>query len=110
MGGKKSIIIPSAPGMDPADDSDRATWAAMRHYGQVKADIRKRQFEQEGLDKLQETVGDKITRHTEYHYSFQLNRKRVDFWPSRGHWRYENKKYHGTISNLCSFVANRKGI
>lgn len=50
------------------------------------------------------SMGDWIV-HTEYHWTYQLNGKRLDYWPSRNKFRYENKVYCGDV---VGFIYNRK--
>lgn len=45
------------------------------------------------------------TKHTDYHYSYQLNGKRLDFWPSRNKWQFEGKI---VVGDLAGFIRNRE--
>lgn len=39
-----------------------------------------------------------FTRHTDYHWSTSLNGKRLDFWPSKNKWRWNEKTYNALHS------------
>jgi len=45
-----------------------------------------------------------FTKHTYYHYSMTLQEKRLDYWPSKNKWRWNNKTYHG---NVQQFIKKR---
>lgn len=38
--------------------------------------------------------------HTEYHWSRMLNGKRLDYWPSRNKFQYENKVMCGGVEGF----------
>lgn len=46
------------------------------------------------------------TIHTEYHWSRTLNGKRLDYWPSRSRWQYNNRIMTGDVKR---FIAKRDG-
>lgn len=46
------------------------------------------------------------TKHTEYHWSQDLNGSRLDYWPSKNKFRYKGKIMHGDVEG---FIKNRKG-
>jgi hypothetical protein len=46
-------------------------------------------------------------QHTEYHWSRQLNGKRLDYWPSRNKFMYEGKVMTGGIQG---FIAKREKL
>lgn len=43
--------------------------------------------------------------HTEYHWSRQLNGKRLDYWPSRNKFQYEGRVMVGDVKG---FIRNRE--
>lgn len=45
------------------------------------------------------------TKHTEFHWSRQLNGKRLDYWPSRNKFQYEGKVHCGDVDG---FIKNRE--
>ena len=47
------------------------------------------------------------TKHTEYHYSRQLNGKRLDYWPSRNKFMYEGKVMCGDV---FGFIRKREEV
>ena len=42
------------------------------------------------------------TEHTEYHWSRQLNGKRLDYWPSRNKWQYNGSIMTGNVNKFIS--------
>ncbi len=40
------------------------------------------------------------TKHTPFHWSRQLKGKRLDYWPSRKRYRYQNKTRRGNVYAL----------
>ena len=44
-------------------------------------------------------------KHTEYHWSRDLNGKRLDYWPSRNKFQYEGKVMCGDIAG---FIRKRE--
>lgn len=44
------------------------------------------------------------TQHTEYHWSRDLNGKRLDYWPSRNKFQYGGKVICGDVNG---FIKNR---
>lgn len=59
--------------------------------GMTEAD-RKRRYEN-----LEEAKKSTLpwTRHTEYHWSLDLNGERVDYWPTKNKFRYQGTMYYG---------------
>ena len=45
------------------------------------------------------------TEHSEYHWSRNLNGKRLDYWPSRNKFQYEGRVMCGDVKG---FVRNRE--
>ena len=45
------------------------------------------------------------TKHTPYHWSRDLNGKRLDYWPSRNKFQYEGKVMCGDVEG---FIKNRQ--
>jgi hypothetical protein len=43
-------------------------------------------------------------KHTEHHFSRQLNGKRLDYWPSRNRFMYDNRVMVGDVEG---FIRNR---
>ena len=41
-------------------------------------------------------------KHTEYHWSRVLNGNRLDYWPSRKKWQYNNKIMTGDVTKFIS--------
>lgn len=103
----KTIILEPAPGRDPDDDSDSAMWAAYHHHRKQRRASRLVDFEKEGRAELETHIGQRLVKHSEYHYSFTLNDKRVDYWPSSSRWRWLNKSYFGNFRSLCGFITKR---
>lgn len=56
----------------------------------------------EGNLKNADTDGWKV--HTAYHWSRDLNDKRLDYWPSRNKFQYEGKIITGDV---VGFIKNR---
>lgn len=44
------------------------------------------------------------TQHTEYHWSRQLNGKRLDYWPSRNKFQYQGRVMAGDV---VGFIKKR---
>lgn len=44
------------------------------------------------------------TKHTDYHWSCELNGKRLDYWPSRNKFQYNGKVMTGDVEG---FIRNR---
>ena len=44
-------------------------------------------------------------KHTAYHWSRKLNGKRLDYWPSRNKFQYDNKVICGDVEG---FIRNRE--
>ena len=47
-----------------------------------------------------------FTKHTEYHWSMDLNGKRLDYWPSRNKFQYDGRIMTGDVRK---FIDKRKG-
>lgn len=95
----KVIYMKPAPGYED-DDSMGATFRAWRSH---MKDVR-----QKNLNAAQELVkGFDWCKHTEYHFSTILANARLDYWPSRNKWRWNNKTFFGNHSHLQSFMHNR---
>jgi hypothetical protein len=45
------------------------------------------------------------TKHTVYHWSRELNGKRLDYWPSRNKFQYEGRVMCGDVSG---FIKKRE--
>lgn len=43
------------------------------------------------------------TKHTEYHWSTLLNGKRLDFWPSKDKWIYNEKIMFGDVDEFIKY-------
>lgn len=43
--------------------------------------------------------------HTEYHWSRDLNGKRLDYWPSRNKFQYDGKVM---VGDIIGFIKNRE--
>lgn len=43
-------------------------------------------------------------KHNEYRWSFTLNGKRLDYWPSRNKWQYNDRVMVGDVTK---FIAKR---
>ena len=48
-----------------------------------------------------------FTRHTEFHYSTNLQCDRLDYWPSRNKFMWRKKVYTGDVQG---FIKNRQRI
>ena len=48
-------------------------------------------------------------QHTHYHWSREVNGKRLDFWPSKDKWAYEGKTYFGDVDDFIEHVSNTNG-
>lgn len=46
-------------------------------------------------------------KHTEWHWSRPMSEGRLDYWPTKNKWRYNDKNYSGTAGDLKRFIANR---
>lgn len=77
----------------------REVFDAMREHDRE----RKARNLKESLEKVY-SMGD-WTVHTEYHWSRQLNGKRLDYWPSRNKFQYEGKVHCGDV---VGFIRNRE--
>jgi len=44
-------------------------------------------------------------KHTAYHWSRTLNDKRLDYWPSRNKFQYENRMMYGDVDG---FIRKRE--
>lgn len=47
-----------------------------------------------------------VIRHTEWHWGLTLLGSKLDYWPSRNKWRWQNKLYYGTAQDLQNFIGN----
>jgi Fe-S cluster biosynthesis and repair protein YggX len=105
---KKVVELESAPGFDPDDDSDRALWAAYKHHKRVRRESKLEMFNLVDRQRLEEELGYRLVQHSEHHFSFTLQDKRVDYWPSGSRWRWKNRTYYGDAPALIGFVRKRK--
>lgn len=48
------------------------------------------------------------TKHTPYHWQRRLAMDVLDFWPTRGRWRWRGKSYKGTPWALADFIEGHK--
>lgn len=53
-------------------------------------------------------IGSMFVRHTDYHWSYTLEGKRLDYWPSTNKWHWDGKKFTGTAMNLVRFIQKRE--
>ena len=44
-------------------------------------------------------------KHTEYHFSRQLNGKKIDYWPSRNRFQYDGRVMTGDV---VGFIKKRE--
>jgi hypothetical protein len=96
------------PSVDPEDDSDSALWKHWKYHNhQRKVDNLTKNTD--ALHSASDTApkGDWI-QHTEYHFSYLLNRSRLDYWPSTNKWRWNGRNYSGTIRDLFNFIKKRE--
>jgi len=54
---------------------------------------------------LEKADDDGWSKHTPYHWSRDLNGKRLDYWPSRNKFQYENRVMTGDVSG---FIRKRQ--
>lgn len=96
------------PGEDIDNDGD--LWRAFGRYKKQKRTRNLIDWEAGGTKELEAVLGDgqKVSRHSEFHYSFMLAGSRVDYWPSTNKWRLKNKTYFGNFKSLCGFIHKRK--
>lgn len=54
---------------------------------------RKKERKEGNLSNAQEFfIDDEWVKHTEYHWSRNLNDKKLDYWPSTNRWMWQKKK------------------
>ena len=46
------------------------------------------------------------TKHSQYHWSRQLNGKRLDYWPSRNKFQYDGGRV--MVGDVLGFIRNRE--
>lgn len=81
------------------DDED-AFWRALKRHSREKFDADRARFLAEARAK--DDGG--WTHHTEHHWSRMLNGKRLDYWPSRKKWRYQQVVRRGDV---MAFIQHR---
>lgn len=47
------------------------------------------------------------TKHTQWHWSRILNGKKLDFWPTKDKWRYEDQNYFGDVDKFIEIRTNQ---
>lgn len=99
------MLVDEANEPTEEDFSDSEMWAAWKAMKRSKRHQRILEFDPEALAIVLESP---VTKHTDYHYSFELCGKSVDYWPSSTKWRVNNKTHHGGFMSLCGFIKNRK--
>ena len=67
--------------------------------------IHDKELRQKNLHKAKELHDLPWTKHTEDHWSMQLNGEQLDYWPSRNKHRYQGNMYYGGIRG---FIRNRQ--
>lgn len=71
--------------------SDDGFWKALSEHKKEKFDADRRRFLQEA-----ETGDDGgWTKHTQWHWSRQINGSRMDYWPSRKKFMWQGKVMRG---------------
>jgi len=68
-------------------------------------DIHKEQDKARKKRNLQNANPEGWTQHTEYYWSRFLNGKRLDYWPSRNKFGYDNKIMTGDVD---AFIKKRE--
>lgn len=112
--GRQGKSITSLDHIDPPSggfDSDSALWYAYKKHKKQRRTSNLMTWEGGQKKELEKLLGDgqHLTCHSEFHYSFQLAGKRVDYWPSTNRWRFNGKSYFGNFKSLCGFVTKRNG-
>lgn len=71
----------------------------------------KQEVKQKKDDRLQEFEASalcaQMEQHTLYHWSTVLNGQRLEYWPTLGKWRWNNKAYWGQLIDFINFLRKR---
>ena len=94
------------PSVNPDDDSDSAMWRHVKYDNAIRKSQAHRTFLENGIQQLIELVGP-IQKHSDYHYSFDLAGSRLNYWPSTQKWRWQDRSYNGTPTDLIGFTRKR---
>lgn len=89
-------VVDLTPYARPEDgDDDWAMFKALKRLRREKGMVRREAF--------QGGVG--WTRHTDAHWSYQLQGSRLDYWPGTDRFRWKDRTYNGGV---IGFIAKRE--
>ncbi len=49
------------------------------------------------------------TKHTLWHWSRDLNGKKIDFWPTKDKWLYDGKVMTGDVDKFIAKISKQSG-
>lgn len=73
----------------------------MKQYGKEKFDADRKRFMEDAL----EADDGGWVKHTQYHWSRQLNGHKLDYWPSRKKWQYKGKVRRGDVIGFIKKIT-----
>jgi hypothetical protein len=68
-------------------------WDALKENSKAKFDADRAKF----LSDAKSNDDGHWTKHTEFHWSRQVNGSRLDYWPSRKKFQYKNRVRRGDV-------------
>lgn len=100
------------PYMDPKDrdkddDSMGAMFKALRNYHKSRRSNNLNNFEGHARKEIEEELGIKFVKHTEFHYGTVLQGCKLEFWPSSKKWRWKNHTYYGDFQSFVNWYKKR---
>lgn len=81
-------------------DDESEIWSALKEHKKAKFDADRAAFHAQAVK--QDDGGWK--KHTAFHWSRQLAGSRLDYWPSRKKFQYQNKVMRGDVQK---FIAQK---
>ena len=91
---KKSLSKSTVVGQEESELSDAEVFRFMKKQRQeVRAERRDKWETMNSRGELPKGW----VRHTDTHYSYTLNGKKLDYWPGPKKWQYEGKIVHGEV-------------
>lgn len=73
-------------------------WDALKERSKEKFDADRKRF----LADAQKHDDGGWTKHTDYHWSRNLNGERLDYWPSRKKFQFRGKVRRGNVQDLIT--------
>ena len=77
-----------------------AIFGGLKQDKQSRRAGRLQEFESSGMPA-------RLTRHTENHWSTIVQGSQLEYWPTLGKWRWNNKAYWGQLIDFINFLRKR---